>query len=67
VSCETIEASRGKDVFKSEVWLNERRIPVTNAATNAVGGWVCGEIKLALMIRMLAGASYLNVSLRVLL
>jgi hypothetical protein len=33
---------------------------VTNAATNAVGGWVCGEIKLALMIRMLAGASYLD-------
>ena len=56
-------------MFKSEVWLNERRIPVTNAATNAVGGWVCGEIKVALvvMIRMLAGASYLDVSLRVLL
>jgi hypothetical protein len=57
--CETIEASKGKDVFKSDVWLDERRIPVTNAATNAVGGWVCGEIK-SLMIRMLAGASYLD-------
>ena len=57
---ETIEESVGKGVFKSELWLEERKGPITHAATGAIGGFVCGEIKLALTLRMLAGASYLD-------
>jgi hypothetical protein len=45
---ETIEAKICKDMFKSELWLKERKIPVTNAAIDSIGGFVCGEIKLAL-------------------
>lgn len=54
----------GKDVFKSESWLAERVLPPTNAAMDAVGGFVSGQFKLALMLRILAGASYLDLLLQ---
>lgn len=54
----------GERAFKSEYWLsyNSRLIP-TYEACNKWGGVVSGEIKLAITIRMLAGASYLDLIL----
>lgn len=54
----------GESTFKGEHWLEEnaRNIP-TNEACNKWGGIVSGEIKLAVTIRMLAGASYLDLIL----
>lgn len=51
----------GENVFKSEHWLEEnaKYIP-TNDACNKWGGIVSGEVKMACTIRMLAGASYLD-------
>lgn len=62
--CDMIENSVGKDIFKSESWLAERVLPPTNAAMDAVGGFVSGQFKLALMLRILAGASYLDLLLQ---
>lgn len=58
--CELIEDKIGKDVFKSESWLAERVMPRTNDATDSLGGFVSGQFKIAVMLRILAGASYLD-------
>jgi hypothetical protein len=55
-----IETSVGSDVFKSELYMMERKAPGTDAAIAQCGGFICGELKLALTLRMLAGASYLD-------
>lgn len=52
-----IETSVDSDVFKSELYLMERKAPATEAATAQCGGFVSGELKLALTLRMLAGTS----------
>jgi hypothetical protein len=58
--CQKVERDVGRDVFKSEEWLMECRVLNTNDASEALGGVICGEIKLAVTIHMLAGASYLD-------
>jgi hypothetical protein len=58
--CQRVESAVGRNVFRSEAYLSERRLPSTHDATEALGGIICGEVKLAVTIRMLAGASYLD-------
>ena len=50
----------GKEKFKSESWLAEQALPSMNAAMEAVGGFVSGQMKVALMLWILAGANYLD-------
>jgi hypothetical protein len=58
--CELIEAAVGRDTFKSELCISERVLPRTNDATSALGGFLSGQFKIAVMLRILAGASYLD-------
>jgi hypothetical protein len=66
VLCTTIEEKVGEEVFKSELWLSCREVPppgskVKDCAFYPVGGLIFGEMKIAIMIRILSGASYLDV------
>jgi len=65
--CENVIAKVGACVFKSEEWLISDEARSTNTATfhatSALGGTLSGEMKLGIMLRMLAGASYLDVLL----
>ena len=57
-----IEATVSPAVFKSEAYLMSNA-SCTQAATATVGGFISGEVKIALTIRILAGASYLDLML----
>ena len=65
--CENVIANVVACVFKSEEWLISDEARSTNTATfhatSALGGTLSGEMKLGIMLRMLAGASYLDVLL----
>lgn len=74
--CECIISKVGDDVFKSQEWLDscvhdyEATMTTTNSkrmrtqcATNALGGALSGELKVAVMLRLMAGASYLDLLL----
>jgi len=75
--CKKIRANVGEDKFKSEEYLEDltnslspapdsiatcRLRRLAKAHLNATGGWICGEVKLAIT-RMLAGGSYLDLGL----
>ena len=60
VLCELIEKAEGKEKFKLESWLAKQVLLSMNAATEAVGGFVSGQMKVALMLWILAGANYLD-------
>ena len=70
--CETIKNDVGEKAFRSEKYLEdlktglvgtriERRMYMANSKNGC--GYLCGEVKLALALRMLAGGSYLDLSL----
>ena len=67
--CELIEEKVGEDNFKSENYL--RRISderttlghIANAHESTTSGFISGEVKLAVTLRMLAGGSYLDLFL----
>jgi hypothetical protein len=59
--CRLIEANVGEEVFKSESYLANRAGTAVDAATQAVGGFISGEMKVAMTIRLLAGGSYLDI------
>jgi hypothetical protein len=62
VLCSLIESCVGEEVFKSERYLAGRwGSTATDAATNAMGGFLSGEMKVAMTIRLLAGGSYLDI------
>ena len=62
----TIEAKVGREKFKSDEFLNSmekngspfHRMAYVHKRTT--GGFICGEIKMAITLRMLAGGSYLD-------
>jgi hypothetical protein len=55
--CDTV----GEDVFRSETYLDcANPISQLQSAHEVLGGYILGEVKLAMTIRMLAGASYLD-------
>ena len=60
--CIKVEAAVGPDVFKSECDLGREIRSKTNNASEYYGGVLCGEIKLALMIRLLDGSSHLDLN-----
>ena len=74
--CGCIISKVGDAVFKSQEWLdscshddeetttrtNVKR-PRTQWATNALGGTFSGELKVAVMLCLMAGASYLDLLL----
>ena len=53
----------GVSTFKSQEWLLSHKAtkPSTYNATNALGGVLSGEVKIAIMLCIMAGASYLDV------
>jgi hypothetical protein len=51
----------GEEVFKSEIYLASRAGTAVDAAKHAVGGFISGEMKVAMTIRLLAGGSYLDI------
>ena len=58
----------GEEEFKSESWLsiqsadNSKISQMMRAHKATSGGFVCGEVKLAIALRILSGGSYLDVS-----
>jgi len=67
--CVSIEESIGSNKFKSEVYLNDRYINdqstnkftrLQNANKKHCCGYISGEVKLGLTLRLLAGASYFD-------
>ena len=58
--CDIIENAVGDKKFKSQEYLNTHRIGRTDNAIDYHGGRICGELKVAVTIRMLAGGSYLD-------
>ena len=76
--CKKIRANVGEDKFKSEEYLEDltnslapapdsiatcRLRRLAKAHLNHTGGWISGEVKLAITLRMLAGGSYLDLGL----
>ena len=71
--CNRIMTNVGEDKFKSEEFLDnlkhsddprdKEKVQMMNAHEGSTGGFISGEIKLALTLRMLAGGSYLDLSL----
>ena len=61
--CECVISKVGESTFKSQEWLlsHEATKPSTYNATNALGGVLSEEVKIAIMLRIMAGASYLDV------
>ena len=71
--CERIIANVGEDAFKSEEYLydlkhghiavEDKHINILHAHEQSTGGFVSGEVKLALTLRLLAGGSYMDLAL----
>jgi hypothetical protein len=70
--CDRIEANVGEEEFKSEEYLKnlkhtdieseKKKVNLMYAHEASTGGFVSGEIKLALTLRLLAGGSHLDIS-----
>lgn len=66
--CNIVESEIGKDSFKSESYIMELRslghanclATMYHATRHSSGKWLQGEIKTAINLRFLAGASYLD-------
>jgi hypothetical protein len=70
--CDVIRERVGENVFKSESHLDNLSSGVVgtpherqmhHAQKQVSGGFICGEIKVALSLRMISGGSYLDLSL----
>lgn len=70
--CKRIEENIGSSKFKSEQYLcnlrsgrlpNQGKQRMDNAHLKSTGGFISGEVKLALTLRLLAGGSYMDLSL----
>ena len=69
--CEKLEEIVGVGEFKSERYLDEVLSPLDDggfknifiAHSLSTGGMICGEIKLALTLRILGGGSYMDIAL----
>ena len=69
--CDSVNDKIGERVFKAEEWLcstegreliQKKRKELT-LGTETLGGFISGEIKIAIMLRLMSGASYLDVLL----
>ena len=70
-SCDSVEQAVGEEVFTSEysisslplTCLHKKRKMMHVAQDQSTGGFISGEIKLAITLRLLAGASHLDLML----
>ena len=68
--CEKIIGAVGIDELKSEEYIQELHDKISKTNINGKGSpgrchsLICGEIKLAITLRMLAGSSYLDLMLQ---
>ena len=62
--CRSIENGVGPRNFLSEIFIvNEMsHNPMYRAHEDTTGGFICGEIKVAVTLRLLAGGSYLDIA-----
>ena len=66
--CRTIEQNVGPEVFLSESYIKmlmastSKRSLMMKASIHTSSGYISGEIKVAMTLRLLAGASYLDLS-----
>lgn len=68
--CTRIETCVGPDEFKSEQFLEARLLSPPKQSNNIIhahqkstGGMICGEVKLAIVLRILGGGSYLDMAM----
>jgi hypothetical protein len=68
--CDHIEDFVGPEEFKSEKYLEARLLSPPKFANNIIhahqkstGGMICGEVKLAMTLRILGGGSYLDMAM----
>lgn len=71
--CNKIEENVGEAQFKSEAYLrnlkqstdirDKKKISIMKCHDKSTGGFISGEVKLALTLRILAGGSYLDLAL----
>jgi len=67
--CDRIKSNVGEREFKSEVYLKQlldsdlKSNNILKAHKETTGGFISGEIKLALILRLLAGGCYLDLAL----
>ena len=68
--CEKIKRNVGEREFCSEDYIKEhlkhgtsKEARMYQAHEKTSGGWLCGEARVALALRMLAGASYLDLAI----
>ena len=66
--CDTIQHNVGKKIFCSEAFIKEtlssrpsKLASIFRAHEITSGGFVCGEVHVAITLRLLAGASYLDI------
>jgi hypothetical protein len=68
--CDTIERNVGENLFCSETYIKEtlcgntagKLASIFRAHEVTSGGFICGEVRVAITLRLLAGASYLDVA-----
>jgi|EP00979_Chaetoceros_neogracilis_P009196 hypothetical protein len=70
--CERIEENIGRSAFKSESYIrdlrcgriaNKGKYKMDFAQRKSTGGFISGEVKLALTLRLLAGGTYMDLAL----
>ena len=68
--CDRIEGCVGAEDFKSEQFLHARLMSPPKRSNNiyhthhkSTGGMICGEVKLAVTLRILGGGSYLDMAM----
>ena len=60
--CDSTEQQVGEKEFKGESYINSSEYKIdTQAACNGRGGIITGEMKVALLLRVLAGGNYLDI------
>ena len=68
--CKLIESNVGPENFRSEEYITYNLDVVSSSKSGNIykahketsGGYICGEVKLAITLRILAGASYLDIA-----
>jgi DDE superfamily endonuclease len=58
--CKTVEQAVGEEVFRSEAYLRETMDDYELALEDKTVPPICGEVKIATCLRMMAGGSYLD-------
>jgi hypothetical protein len=60
ILCSKIKEKVTEEVFKSADWITAWKCSQGSSLRAPIGGFIPGEMKIAMMIRILSGASYLD-------